>query len=342
MFSKKAIALILVIVLSAFTLFGCSDTKKDKKPISVKALILPKFEVSKISGDFPGEAQYYYEEYLKGGKKYTIHGTPEDITLYYKDGIALCMIGEGKISASINTTTILSDERFDFKNAYILSTGCSGSAEGYGIFGDVFVVSASVDFELGHIADPRDMVDDSKPTWFHDEEYDNFAVIRLNKKLTDRVYKSVKDVKLKTTEKTVNFLKKEYPNEKWANRPPQVKRGTSVTADDFWKGRAGHLNAEKMMKIYKCEDPYAVTEMEDIAVARAVKKFGLLDKLIDLRVSVNMDVFASGSTPESLWGEKSDDYIASDNSEESIDIFKTAMKNNFKVGKIIIDDIIKK
>ena len=39
--------------------------------------------------------------------------------------------------------------------------------------------------------------------------------------------------------------------------------------------------------------------MEDIAVARTVDRFGYLDKLIDLRVSVNLDVFAAGSTPES-------------------------------------------
>ena len=119
-------------------------------------------------------------------------------------------------------------------------------------------------------------------------------------------------------------------------------RGTSVTADNFWKGSSGHRNAETMIEVYGCTDPYAVTEMEDIAVARTVDRFGYLDKLIDLRVSVNMDVFAFGSTPESLWGPSSDDSLASENSEESVDVFETAMKNNFEVGRIIIDDILSK
>lgn len=203
---KRLITMMLIAVISAFALTGCAQDEKEQQPASVKVLILPKFEVGGMAGDFPGEAQYYYEEYLDGGEEYTIKGSPEDITLYYKDGVALCLIGQGKISAAVNTSAILSDERFDFSEATILSTGCAGSAEGCGIFGDVFVVSANVDYELGHHADPRDMEDDSKPTWFHTEDYDNIAVIRLNEALTDSIYERVKDVKLETTDKTTAYL----------------------------------------------------------------------------------------------------------------------------------------
>ena len=139
----------------------------------------------------------------------------------------------------------------------------------------------------------------------------------------------------------VDEISGDYPNKAWADRKPKVLRGTSVTSDNYWKGKSGHLNAETMMKVYKCADPYAVSEMEDIAVARAAKRFGYLNKLIDLRVSVNLDVFTSRSTPESLWGSK-EDSLASDDSEESVDIFSTAIKNNFEVGKVIIDDVLNK
>ena len=339
---KRLTAIILIGVISALALTCCAPAENAGQPIPVKVLILPKFEVGEMAGDFPGEAQCYYEEYLDGGDKYTIKGSPEDITLYYRNGVALCSIGEGKITAAVNTSAILSDERFDFGKATILSTGCAGSAEGYGIFGDVYVVSANVDYDLGHHADPREMEDDSKPKWFRMKEYDNIAAIRLNSELTDSVYERVKNVKLETTEKTIAFLQKEYPDEEWANRPPAVMRGTTVTGDNFWKGRYDHRNAQAMIEAYGCTDPFAATEMEDIAVARTVDRFGLLDKLIDLRVSVNLDVFASGSTPESLWGESSDDSLASENSAESIDIFPTAMRNNFEVGRIIIDDILSK
>ena len=53
-----------------------------------------------------------------------------------------------------------------------------------------------------------------------------------------------------------------------------------------------------------------------------------------------MDVFMLGVTPEDLWGEQSDDSLATEDSEESADIFETAMDNTFNAGKIVIDAIL--
>ena len=331
-----AIALILSIV---FLLPGCAQQQKEKK-IRVKVLILPKFEVGEISGDFPGEAQYFYEEYLAGGEEYEIIGSPESEKLYYKDGVAMFLLGQGKISAALSTAAVLSDERFDFSDAYIMCVGCGGAAKGYGVFGDVFVISAAVDFDLGHKADSREIKDRDGTTWFHDDSYDSIAVVRLDQSLTDRVFEKIKDLSLETTENTVAFLEKEYPEEAWADRPPQLMRGTSVTSDNYWKGIYDHRNAISITETYGCTDPYAVTEMEDVASARAVQSFGLLDRLIILRVGVNIDVFPKDLTPEMLWGEDSDDHVASEGSLESVDIFETAMKNCFGAGRILIDAML--
>ncbi|MBQ6471114.1 MAG: hypothetical protein IJJ33_03960 [Victivallales bacterium] len=56
-----------------------------------------------MTGDFPGEAQFFYEEYLDGGEPYRIDGCPGTIELYYKDGVALCPVGQGKTTAAMNT-----------------------------------------------------------------------------------------------------------------------------------------------------------------------------------------------------------------------------------------------
>ena len=66
----------------------------------------------------------------------------------------------------------------------------------------------------------------------------------------------------------------------------------------------------------------------------------MLDRLIIIRVSVNMDVFMLGTTPESLWGDANAITLASEQNVEAADIFMTAMKNNFNVGRIIIDTIL--
>ena len=80
--------------------------------------------------------------------------------------------------------------------------------------------------------------------------------------------------------------------------------------------------------------------MEDVAVARTVEWMGMLDRLIIIRDSVNMDVFMLGATPESLWGDAEAMTLANEENVEAADIFMTAMKNNFEVGRIIVDMIL--
>ena len=128
-----AIVLLLPLTYTAFKIQGRTPAEKEpnfesEEKIPVKVLILPKFEVDEMSGDFPGEAQLYYEHYLDGAEEYEAQNAAEGCTLYLKDGVALCVLGMGKVNAALNTMAILTDSRFDFSDAYILSTGCAGSA----------------------------------------------------------------------------------------------------------------------------------------------------------------------------------------------------------------------
>ena len=346
MFTGKAAAAILalILLLSAGTVPARADSVSEENEmakIPVKVLILPKFEVGGVSEGFPGEAQLYYKHYLEGAESYEIPGGAEESRLYVRDGVALYLLGVGKVGAALSTMAVLSDSRFDFSQAYILSVGCAGSAEGSTVMGDVFVVTAAVDYDLGHRVDSSELADPSSPTWFHDVSFNDIAVIRLNPDLMDKVYALVRDVSLATTERTREYMRAAFGGAEWATRDPKVLRGTTVTADNYWKGAAGHANALLMVQTYGCPDPYAVTEMEDIAVCRAAKRLGMLDRLILLRDSVNMDVFMLGMTPENLWENGAEaTTLASADNVEAADIFETAMNNNFVVGRVIIDAIL--
>ena len=338
---RRIVFLLLLGLLftNAYPVFSAADQTENTEKIPVKVLILPKFEVEKMAGDFPGEAQYYYEGYLMGGEEVEM---PDDTTVYVKDGVAMYLPGMGKIDSALSTAALLSDDRFDFSNTCILSTGCAGAAAGYGVMGDVFLITAAVDYDLGHHADIRDMTGKRAETWFHDPDYDDIAVVCLNPELMDRVYALVKDIPLKTTEKTRNYMSAAFNGEEWAVRDPMVLRGTTVTSDNYWKGEYDHANAVLMTETYDCPDPFALTEMEDIAVCHAVKRSGLLDRLIILRDSVNMDVFMLGATPESLWNADPGAMVLSaEDSVEAADIFATAMENNFTVGRVIIDAVLR-
>ena len=115
-----------------------------------------------------------------------------------------------------------------------------------------------------------------------------------------------------------------------------------MSGDNFWKGVHDHENAVKIAETYGCPDPYAATEMEDAAIGQAVENFGMLTRYIIIRDIVNMDTYAPGVSPEILWSDSTDTNLSDDDSLEAVDLFETSMKNNFTVGKVIIDAILSK
>ena len=185
---KKLLFTVLAVVLMAAGAVSLAEEAASQAlPLPVKVLLLPKFEIGEMTGDFPGEAQYYYEQYLNGAEEYDVPYGPEGSKLYYRDGVALCLLGIGKVNAALGTMAILSDERFDYSQAYILDTGCAGSAAGTTVMGDVFLITAAVDYDLGHHADGRDLSDPDGTAWFHDADFDGGAVVFLNQDLMDKV-----------------------------------------------------------------------------------------------------------------------------------------------------------
>ena len=304
-----------------------------RKPI--RMLILAKFEPEGLDGALAGEARPYYDAYCRGGESYTVPGCASP--LYVKDGVALIVTGMGKINAAITLTALLLDPRFDFSGAYFLSTGCAGSAAGSTVMGDVVLVTATADYDLGHHADCREMEDPERPTWFADNYSGDAVCCRLDPALTERVWALVKDFRPRTTERTRAAMRAAFGDAPWARREPQVLCGTAVTGDNYWKGRYGHRTAELIAKTYGCPDPYAVSEMEDHALARVLARFGLLAKLVVIRGSVNMDVFMGGLTPEALWAPEHSHSLTSAESAEAADLFPVAMQNIFEVGRVIVD-----
>lgn len=348
MIFRRMLTLLLctvLITLSAGTVFceGCTpadETAADGK-IHIKVLILSKFEVDDYFGDFPGEAQFYHEYYLEDDTTYEIPGGMEGSRLHVSGEVALYVTGMGKVNAALSTMAVLSDDRFDFSDAYILSTGCAGGATGFSVMGDVVVVSAAVDYDLGHHADIRDLAAQASGTWFHDPDYDSAAVVMLNPDLTERAFELVKDLPMATTQNTRNYMRTAFNGAEWAVRDPKVLRGTTVTGDNYWKGSYDHANALQMVQTYSCPDPFATTEMEEIGVCLAARRMGMLNRLIILRGVVNMDTFLLGATPEKLWDPQAELTVATEEENiESVDIFITEMANIFSVGSTIIDAIL--
>lgn len=58
------ITAILLVAVCLVAFFAGRYLWLNDQKIPVKVLILPKFEVGELTGDFPGEAQLFYEEYV--------------------------------------------------------------------------------------------------------------------------------------------------------------------------------------------------------------------------------------------------------------------------------------
>ena len=65
-------------------------------------------------------------------EKYGIASAKAHSEKEVKDGVALYVTGMGKVNSALSLQAVLNDDRFDFSNAYIISTGCAGSAIEYG------------------------------------------------------------------------------------------------------------------------------------------------------------------------------------------------------------------
>ena len=338
----KSMVFLCVLILASISLL-CACGQKEEKT-KVRVLIVPKFEIGEMSGDSAGEAQLFYEHYCEGCEEIKIpNSTPTSQFYFNKDnGVGLLVTGSGKAAACMSLMSLLSWEAYDFSDTRIVSVGCGGASTGSYIFGDVILVTAACDYELGHHTDSSELENpDASYTWFPLDTLKDYSIEPLNAELYDKVYPLISDCPLRTTDTTKRVLAANYPDEAWADREPVVAKGTAVTGDSYWKGSQHHKNAEYIAEYYGCPDKYAVTEMEEIGIMNAAECFGLKDQVISLRVIVNMDTFLKGEDPESLWLEETDygSKVTEENSE-TVDIFGPGMETLFDTGKIVIDAIL--
>lgn len=331
-----------IVFLASFLLLSACGKNAEKT--KVRVLIIPKFEIGEMSGDASGEAQLFYEHYCAGCKEIKIPNSTPTSQFYFnsENGVGLLVTDSGKSAAGLSLMSLLSWDAYDFSDTKIVSVGCGGASTGSFIFGDVVLVTAACDFELGHNTGRGELEDaESEHTWFPLDSLSDYSFEQLNAELYDKVYPMIRDCPLRTTETTKRVLANNYPDEEWAARDPHVAKGTAVTGDSYWKGSDGHRNAGFIAEYYGCPDEYAVTEMEEIAIMNAAECFGLKDRVISLRVIVNMDTFLKGESPEKLWLSETDygSKVTEENSE-TVDIFGPGMENLFDVGKIVIDAIL--
>ena len=336
---------VLLILLVTICIQGLSACSFSPKKTALRVLIIPKFEIGQMSGDFPGEAQPFYEEYCPGCGEIEIPHMPPTAHFYFNDknGVGILVTDSGKTAAGLSLTAVLSSDLYDYSDTRIVSVGCAGGSAGASTLGDVVLVTSVCDYDLGHHVDAHERKKSSSHVmWFPDDSFADYEYKSLNADLCEKTFEMIKDCPLQTTEEAKTVMRKNFAAYEEEDILPAVKKGTALTGDNYWKGIFGHATADFIADYYGCADPYMVTEMEEIAIANAAECFDLLDRIISLRVIVNMDVFLNNETPESTWGEyKSFNEKVENDNTETLDIFEPAMHNLFDTARVVIDAAIK-
>ncbi len=336
--------LISVLTMIAVCLASFSGCAKTGRKTALKTIIIPKFEINEMAGDFPGEAQLFYEKYCAGCGEVEIPHMPPTGHFYMneKNGVGILVTGAGKTAAGLSLMALLSSDLFDYSDAYIVSVGCSGGSVATCTLGDVILLTTVCDYDLGHHVDAHEKKKSgSQIMWFPDKSFADYEFKSYNAELCDKVYDLIKDVPLRTTEEAKEVLRENFPALDETDLIPSVKKGTALTGDNYWKGTYGHVTANFIAEYYECPDPYSVTEMEEIAIANTAECFDMLGRVISLRVIVNTDLFLDGETPESTWGEyRTFSEKVKDDNSETLDIFEPAMHNLFDTAGIVIDTIL--
>ena len=339
---QRSVFIILFTVLLCVSCFSSCSTGSEKTALRV--IIIPKFEVGEMTGDFPGEAQLFYEKYCAGCDETEIPNMPPTGRFFVnqENGVGMLITGSGKTAAGLSLMAVLSSDMYDCTDTYIVSVGCGGGSASYCMLGDVILITAACDYDLGHHVDAHERKNSSsRIMWFPDDSYTDYEYKQLNTDLCEKAFEMIKDCPLRTTEESKRIISENFEARDEEDLIPAVRKGTALSGDNYWKGIYGHVTANFIAEYYGCADPYMVTEMEEIAIFNTADCFGLLDRVISLRTIVNMDLFLDDATPESTWGEyKSFNEKVESENDETLDIFEPAMHNLFDTGSIVIDEIL--
>lgn len=274
---------ILCVVALATLLCGVSSASAQEK-VKIRVFIGAQFEIGDYTGDRAGEFQHWYERYFTEAKAFEVAGA-EKALFVNKDGVAGSVLGMGKVRSSSSMTALLADPRFDFSETYFIITGCGGTPPSVGTVASVFWSDWLVDYDLGHRWAYGE-VPAGDPLFSPRKGYEDVRVLKINPALVAKAFELTKDTPLDDSEQSKKYRQK-YP-QKTAQRSPFVGVGTSLCSDTFFHGPGLSREAQYICDLYGA-GTYSITEMEGMAVAYVIKKFGHADRVISLRTPVNFD-----------------------------------------------------
>jgi purine nucleoside permease len=219
------------------------------------------------------------------------------------DHVCVTMTGTTKSKSGPSTMALLRDPRLqlDHQSLFIVA-GIAGIRSRVGTLGTAGLADWIVDLDLGsHFVDRKQAPPHG---WLPFDAYDQ-AAYRLNADLVERAYQATRQLTL-DDDRTAEAERAFYGPAEVAETP-RVQRCDTAGSDGFWVGadwadKADHILRERITAVdsgyrgYRCS-----SQFEDPAIAGALKRLGLLDRLLVVRTASDFEDQRPGTSPRALY-----------------------------------------
>lgn len=275
-------------------------------PIPVK-MVVSMFELGKLTGDAPGEYQFWVERQ----KLDHIYPSPlGEYDLHMNDqGLLGICTGGGTSNATSSIMALGLGLRFDLSKAYWVIAGIAGGDPQDVSLGTAAWVRHVVDGELLYEIDAREIPakwpygllqlgakqPNGKSTgWTVDTIH-----FPLNAKLAEWAYATTKDLPVSDSPGISAFRKlyAGYPN---ALRPPFVTLGDNLSASTYWHGEKLNQWANDWVHLQAGKDSnFMMADMEDSSTLTALRRLARtqridLNRVLVLRTASNYSMQPKG------------------------------------------------
>lgn len=313
-------------------------------PIPIKVVIVTMFELGEITGDTPGEFQFWVER-LPLDATIPFPQGHRDLRYNAEMGVLGLVTGIGTLKSSASIMGLGMDPRFDLSQAYWLVAGISGADPLDMSLGSAAWADWLVDGDLSHQIHPDEAPEDWQSGYlplfaaepFPDSVRNEEGIVyQLNTGLVDWAYALTKDVEIPDTE-PIQALRERYEGFPEAQKPPSVLRGDQLAAMTFWHGELLNTWANDWVRYWTGgEGNFLTSAMEDTGTKLALSwldNAGKVDseRLLVLRTASNFTMQHPGQTAlQSLSGENAGDYSG----------FIPSLEAAYRVGSVAVRALV--
>jgi purine nucleoside permease len=268
---------------------GISSVNAAEERIPVKVVIVAMYETGAITGDAPGELQFWIER-EKLDRRFPFPMGEYELRMNDRGMLAICT-GGGITNAATSIMALGTDPRFDLTKAYWIVAGIAGGDPNDVSLGTAAWSRHVIDGDLLYEIDAREIPKDwpygmlplgaKKPN----DKADGWTVdtidFPLNESLARWAYALTKDHPVKDSAGIAAF-RKQFAGYANATRPPFVTMGESLSSSKYWHGEHMNLWANDWVKLQAGgQYNFMMTNMEDSGTLTALRRLSRT-KLVDL------------------------------------------------------------